>query len=287
MRHTAERLAQMPLDEASDLVRRWKASDLEEALHSWRFWRLAAQAEPEGEWRIWLVMAGRGFGKTRMGAEWVRERAEADGSLRIALVGATMAEARSVMVEGESGLLACAANGMPVRWEPSLRRLCWENGAVAQIYSAAEPEALRGPQHHLAERAGPKGNYAQRGAGHRRCACPAGRPGRCPCGNPGLARARPVLDRGQWRWRSLDGAGQCNRLLDRRRLALHSVAGRHVRLEPCRCASCPPGGEWMGDRPDRCNGGADRGQSGSWRAPARHRQYRRRRSCRRRSPSRR
>lgn len=150
MRHTAEELARMPLERAADLVRRWKTSDLEEALRSWRFWKLAAQAEPEGDWRIWLVMAGRGFGKTRMGAEWVRARAEADGTLRIALVGATIVEARNVMVEGESGLLACAANGMPVRWEPSLRKLCWENGAVAQIYSAAEPEALRGPQHHLA-----------------------------------------------------------------------------------------------------------------------------------------
>ena len=72
MRHTAEQLARMPLERAADLVQRWKASDLEDALHSWRFWRLAAQAEPEGDWRIWLVMAGRGFGKTRMGAEWVR-----------------------------------------------------------------------------------------------------------------------------------------------------------------------------------------------------------------------
>lgn len=149
MRHTAEQLARMPLAEAAERVKRWKTSDLEEALHSWRFWRLAAQAEPEGDWRIWLVMAGRGFGKTRMGAEWVRERAEADGTLRIALVGATIVEARSVMVEGESGLLACAASGMAVRWEPSLRRLCWENGAEARIYSAAEPDSLRGAQHHL------------------------------------------------------------------------------------------------------------------------------------------
>ena len=149
MRHTAEVLARMPLERAADMVRRWKTSDLEEALRSWRFWRLAAQAEPEGDWRIWLVMAGRGFGKTRMGAEWVRARAEADGTLRIALVGATIVEARSVMVEGESGLLACAANGMPVRWEPSLRKLCWENGAEARIFSAAEPDSLRGPQHHF------------------------------------------------------------------------------------------------------------------------------------------
>lgn len=150
MRYTAEQLAQMPPDRAADLIRRSKTADLQAALRSWRFWRLSAQAEPAGDWRIWLVMAGRGFGKTRIGAEWVRERAEANGALRIALVAATNAEARAVMIEGESGLLACAANGMPVRWEPSLRRLRWENGAEARIYSAAEPEALRGPQHHLA-----------------------------------------------------------------------------------------------------------------------------------------
>ena len=150
MNRTAEQLALMPPEQALALVKAWNHRQVEAAWRSWPFWRLAAQAEPEGDWRIWLAMAGRGFGKTRMGAEWVRERAEADGRLRIALVGATMAEARNVMVEGESGLLAIATNGMPVVWEPSLKRLTWANGAVAQLYSAAEPESLRGPQHHLA-----------------------------------------------------------------------------------------------------------------------------------------
>ena len=140
----------MPPDRAAAIIRRAKTADLQASSQSWRFWRLAAQAEPEGDWRIWLVMAGRGFGKTRMGAEWVRERAESDGDLRIALVAATIVEARAVMIEGESGLLASAAGGMPVRWEPSLRKLRWDNGAEARIYSAAEPEALRGPQHHIA-----------------------------------------------------------------------------------------------------------------------------------------
>src|SRR3546814_14405723 len=69
------------------------------------------QRAPEGGWRVWLMMAGRGFGKTRAGAEWVRSIAESDGSARIALVGATLHEARSVMVEGESGLLSIAAQG--------------------------------------------------------------------------------------------------------------------------------------------------------------------------------
>ena len=150
MRQTAEQLAHMPMDDASRCVSRMTARAAEAAWRSWQFWRLAAQAEPEGDWGVWLVMAGRGFGKTRMGAEWVRERAEADGRLRIALIGATLTEARNVMVEGESGLLASAANGVPVLWEPSLKKLTWENGAVAHLYSAAEPESLRGPQHHFA-----------------------------------------------------------------------------------------------------------------------------------------
>ena len=102
----------MPPDRAAAIIRRAKTSDLQASSQSWRFWRLAAQAEPEGDWRIWLVMAGRGFGKTRMGAEWVRERAESDGDLRIALVAATIVEARAVMIEGESGLLASAAGGI-------------------------------------------------------------------------------------------------------------------------------------------------------------------------------
>jgi phage terminase large subunit-like protein len=107
----------------------------------------AGQLPPDGEWRTWLVMAGRGFGKTRAGAEWVRAVADADPEARIALVAATLQEARSVMVEGESGLLACCPpHGRPV-FEPSLRRVRFANGALALLYGANEPEALRGPQH--------------------------------------------------------------------------------------------------------------------------------------------
>ncbi|WP_231639512.1 DNA-packaging protein [Sphingomonas profundi] len=116
----------------------------------WPIWARAAQLPPDRPWRIWLILAGRGFGKTRAGAEWVRARAEADGRLRIALVGATMAEARAVMIEGESGLLAIAPPWLRPTWEPSLRRLRWPGGAQAFLYSAAEPESLRGPQHHIA-----------------------------------------------------------------------------------------------------------------------------------------
>jgi len=119
----------------------------QEFLYRWNFWARPGQRPPAGDWSIWLIMAGRGFGKTRAGAEWVRSIAEGDGSARFALVGANYAETRSVMVEGESGLLSIAPPKLRPVWEPSLKRLAWENGAQAHLYSAAEPEGLRGPQH--------------------------------------------------------------------------------------------------------------------------------------------
>jgi phage terminase large subunit-like protein len=112
----------------------------------WRLWARAEQVAPEGDWRTWLIMAGRGFGKTRAGAEWVREIASCDPSARIALVGASLGEARAVMVEGESGVLAVSQPRRRPRFEPSLRRLTWPNGAQAMLYSAGDPETLRGPQ---------------------------------------------------------------------------------------------------------------------------------------------
>ena len=109
-------------------------------------------------------MAGRGYGKTRAGAEWVREVAEADPTARIALVGASLGEARRVMVEGPSGLLAIARPKKRPAFEPSKRQLTWPTGAVATLYSAGEPESLRGPQHSHARRAGSEGILRQRGA---------------------------------------------------------------------------------------------------------------------------
>ena len=105
------------------------------------------QTPPPGDWQVWMVMGGRGFGKTRAGAEYVRSIAESDAYARIALVGTSLGEARSVMVEGESGLIACSPPSDRPVFEPSLHRLRWANGAQAFLYSAAEPESLRGPQH--------------------------------------------------------------------------------------------------------------------------------------------
>ncbi|WP_348646390.1 terminase family protein [Erythrobacter sp. F6033] len=115
-----------------------------------------AQLPPAGDWRVWLVMAGRGFGKTRAGSEWVRNIAETDCNARVALVSSSLAEARAVMVEGESGIMACSPPDRAPIFEASLRRLRWPNGAQAQIFSAAEPESFRGPQHSHALRAGPE-----------------------------------------------------------------------------------------------------------------------------------
>ena len=122
-------------------------SEQKELAWHWRLWARAEQIAPPGDWRIWLIMAGRGFGKTRAGAEWVREIAGTHPDARIALVGASLGETRAVMIEGESGILATSPPRRRPRFEPSLRRLTWPNGAQAVIYSALEPESLRGPQH--------------------------------------------------------------------------------------------------------------------------------------------
>jgi phage terminase large subunit-like protein len=108
------------------------------------------QKPPPGDWRVWLLLAGRGFGKTRTGAEMVRREIGMRTARHIALVAPTAADVRDVMVEGESGLVAIAPPWDRPEYEPSKRRLTWENGAIATTYSADEPERLRGPQHDFA-----------------------------------------------------------------------------------------------------------------------------------------
>ena len=121
--------------------------ELDRSRWHWSLWARNEQLPPPGDWRVWLILAGRAFGKTRAGAEWVRMIARTDPDARIALIGASLGDARAVMVEGESGLLSVGAPERAPKFEPSLRRLTWDNGAQATIYGAAEPEALRGPQH--------------------------------------------------------------------------------------------------------------------------------------------
>ena len=109
-----------------------------------------SQKPPTADWRVWLLLAGRGFGKTRTGAEYVRAAVETGRARRIALVAPTALDARAIMIEGESGLLSVGPSHRRPHYEPSLHRLTWDNGAVATLFSADEPNRLRGPQHDLA-----------------------------------------------------------------------------------------------------------------------------------------
>jgi phage terminase large subunit-like protein len=116
-------------------------------------WRVSArpsQLPPDGDWLGWLVMAGRGFGKNYCGAGWVNECVETGAAGRIALVAATAADGRDVLVEGESGILRLAPPWNVPDYEPSKRRLTWKNGATATLFSAEESDRLRGPQFDLA-----------------------------------------------------------------------------------------------------------------------------------------
>lgn len=119
----------------------------------WEVWALQGhQLAPQGDWKTWVILGGRGAGKTRAGAEWVRSMVE--GGLpedpgqcrRVALLGETIEQAREVMVFGESGILACCPPDRRPEWQATRKRLVWPNGAVAELYSASNPEALRGPQ---------------------------------------------------------------------------------------------------------------------------------------------
>jgi phage terminase large subunit-like protein len=117
---------------------------------SWENQARPAQLPPAGNWRHWLILGGRGSGKTRASAEFVRARVEAGRARYAAIVGRTAADVRDVMVEGQSGLLAVSPDWFRPIYEPSKRRLTWPNGAVATLFSADEPDLLRGPQHDLA-----------------------------------------------------------------------------------------------------------------------------------------
>ena len=117
---------------------------------SWKDYAHPGQYWPDEPWRVWLIRAGRGFGKTRAGSEWVNHVARDTPGARIALVGATADEARRVMVEGPSGVIATARLDARPAWTPTRGEVRWPGGAVATVYSADAPEGLRGPEHHAA-----------------------------------------------------------------------------------------------------------------------------------------
>lgn len=116
------------------------------------FWALPHQVPPAGAWKTWVVMGGRGAGKTRAGSEWVRSMVEGGTPLaagrasRLALVAETVDQAREVMVMGDSGILACSPPDRRPEWVAGRKTLVWPNGAEAQVFSAHDPESLRGPQ---------------------------------------------------------------------------------------------------------------------------------------------
>ena len=152
MRELMLALANAPVEDRSRIINAMSPIDLLKLDARFEPWAHDGQLPPEGEgWRVWLMMAGRGFGKTRAGAEWVHALANAKRGVRIALVGATMHEARSIMVEGVSGLLRVAKlNGERLVWGPSLGKLKWRNGSEAQLFSGENPDGLRGPEHDFA-----------------------------------------------------------------------------------------------------------------------------------------
>jgi len=143
-------LARLEEDELVYVLRRLTEPELRTLREHWPGWAHDGQLAPEGGWRVWLMMAGRGFGKTRAGAEYVSALARANGDLRIALVAANQSEVDRVMVRGESGLMAVARFDEDLLWYPTRGLVEFASGARAFAYSGANPEGLRGPQHHLA-----------------------------------------------------------------------------------------------------------------------------------------
>lgn len=149
-------LASLTAPQQAEAVAGITDDQCEELLWDWRFWARPKQLPPEGPWSTWLVLAGRGYGKTRVGAEWLREEIcgptpmAAGKRRRVAIVAETSADARDVCVEGESGLLSVHPKDFRPLYEPSKRRLTWPNGAVGSLYNATEPDQLRGPQHDAA-----------------------------------------------------------------------------------------------------------------------------------------
>lgn len=151
-RQGARRLAQAKEADVARLVGELSTREALGLRWLFEFWALPHQLPPEGGWRTWVCMGGRGAGKTRAGAEWVRAQVEGPRARdpgparRVALVADTVDQAREVMVMGESGLLACTPADRRPEWIATRRVLRWPNGAEAQLFSAHQPERLRGPQ---------------------------------------------------------------------------------------------------------------------------------------------
>ena len=151
---TADDLRSLPSKEVVEILRKLGPVKAEELKFNWDFWARPDQLEPKGDWSVWLALAGRGWGKTRAGAEWVRHRIK-KGDRIVHCVAPTKGDVRRVMVEGDSGLLNVCWKGdktykgkpmgFPI-WSPTNNTLTWDNGAKAVFFSAEDPDRLRGPQ---------------------------------------------------------------------------------------------------------------------------------------------
>lgn len=153
-RSPAEKVAALSEDERREIISRLSTEQAAALRYDWDFWGRPTQQEPQEHYFCWLCLAGRGWGKTRTGAEWVKRRVERARDqkrpIRLALIAETAADARDVMVEGDSGIMASAhPDFMPV-YQPSRRRIIWPDGSIAQTFSGDEPGQLRGPQFHYA-----------------------------------------------------------------------------------------------------------------------------------------
>lgn len=145
----AQILSEMPEAEREEWLQALSPEERAELNYQWKFWARPNQLAPEGDWNTWVVLAGRGFGKTRLGSEWIRHLAHTYPGCRIALVAETAADARDVMIKGDSGLLACDPTLSEDSWSPTNRCLSWPNGSKAFTYNGTTPDQLRGPQHHF------------------------------------------------------------------------------------------------------------------------------------------
>lgn len=145
-------LASVTVAEQTDFLERLTEEELRALPFLFDFWALDHQLAPPGDWRSWVIMGGRGAGKTRAGAEWVRSMVEGarprdpGKARRLGLVGETIDQVREVMVFGESGIMACSPPDRRPDWISTRKLLVWPNGAEARLYSAHDPESLRGPQ---------------------------------------------------------------------------------------------------------------------------------------------
>jgi phage terminase large subunit-like protein len=142
---SAQLLAWQPEAERNAAIDALPAETQAALMYDWPFWARPSQIEPEGDWTYWLILAGRGFGKTRTGSETVRRWIRTCDMVN--LIGATVDDAREIMIEGESGILAICPDGERPAYKKTERKLIWPNGAVSLIFTADEPERLRGKQH--------------------------------------------------------------------------------------------------------------------------------------------